>query len=426
LLLLLVAGLTPPTVAQPPQGETTERPSHRTIDSPLSQSSNPERDLASRLSGTRASKERLDDLLRDKEIQKLAQSLLKDPKFLESMKSQLRPEQLKELRDRFQRGDSLDQLRRDPELQRLLRGSVTNPTLDNKQRELIQKWAEKNPPSPFPGPPNLPPRVPGSPPFPPPGPNPPGGMPRPSVPPPAPVPPPTSDTTPEWLRERLRTWNNHINKMIKSDPEGWRDFLKRLAENRQGGEKIVRGTLDSARGMGKMLPRMGNLVPRGVLPSALPRFGVPRLGGGSLPSAMTLGSVAQLLLFAVVGVVIVVLLWRSASWVQAYREASRAEWRLGPWPVAIAAIQTREQLVRAFEYLSLLLLGREARTRHHRALAAQLGQLPDLDPEARAEAARQLAERYARARYAPQGEPMSEAEFDQARRELRRLAGEAA
>jgi hypothetical protein len=359
-------------------------------------------------------------------MQKLAQSLLNDPKFLESMKSQLSPEQLQSLRDRFQRGESLPQLRQSPELQQLLKGSINNPTLDTKQRELIQKWAEKNPPlPPFPGGPLMP--LPGGapPPFPPPGAMPPGIV-SPPMPPPTAANPSANDNTPEWLRERMRMWSNDLNKMIKTDPAGWRDFLKRLAENKQGGEKLVSGTLDSARGVGKMLPKVGTLVPRGLLPSSLPRMGVPRLGAGSLPSAMALGSIAQILLFGVVGFVIVVLLWRSASWAQSALEARPSEWRLGPWPVSIAAIQTRQQLVQAFEHLSLLLLGRDARTRHHRDLAQRLGQLPDLNPEHRAAAARRLAELYAFARYAPEERSLTEAELETARRDLRRLAGEAA
>ena len=73
-----------------------------------------------------------------------------------------------------------------------------------------------------------------------------------------------------------------------------------------------------------------------------------------------------------------------------------------------------------------MLLGRDARTRHHRDLAQRLGQLPDLNPEDRALAARTLAELYALARYAPDERSLSESELETARRDLRRLAGEAA
>ena len=48
-------------------------------------------------------------------------------------------------------------------------------------------------------------------------------------------------------------------------------------------------------------------------------------------------------------------------------------WKLGPWPVDPQRIRTREELVRAFEYLALLSLGPDARNRHHRDLAQRLG-----------------------------------------------------
>ena len=412
--------------AQTPDDSAPPRPSHRAIDSPLSYSSNPERDLASRLSGARASKERLEEMLRDSEVQKLVQALLKDPQFLQSMQSQLPPDKLNELAQRLQRGENLPQLRGDPALERLLRGTLKNAPLQAKQREQIEKWLAKNPPLP----PFLRPQpLPGAPPVPPRPPIPPDREPtepRPS-PTPAPTPPTRSDDhTPAWLRERLRQWNNEINRMIRSDPQGWRDFFKRLAENKQGGEKLVQGTLESARGLGKMLPKFGNLVPRGMAMPTLPRVGVPRLAPAALPSATSLSSLAQGILFVLVALIVGVLLWRCGRWFQSTLQARREEWRLGPWPVAIAAIQTREQLVQAFEYLALLCLGRAARTRHHRDLAQQLAAMPDRQPQERAEAARELAELYAIARYAPQGHLLTPAELEQARRDLRRLAGEAA
>ncbi|MFQ3593445.1 MAG: hypothetical protein SNJ82_09715, partial [Gemmataceae bacterium] len=434
LIGLLFLGMVTTATAQTATDPPPERPSHRAIDSPLSHSSNPERELASRLSGTRASKERLNDLLRDSEMQKLVESLLKDPEFLDSLRSQLSPEKLKEIGQRLQNGQTLAELRHDPELHRLLRDSLEKARLNPKQRELVQQWTEKK--LPLAPPPDSPP-ISGPPPFPPRPPFGPRGGPSEWLPPPLPPlpPPPTPplpspspsllDNTPQWLRERLREWNNEINKMIRSDPEGWRDFFKRLAENKQGGEKIVQGTLQTARGMSKLFPKVDNLLPRGLIPSALPKVGLPRQGLAMLPSVPALGSIPQGLLLLVVGGFIVVLLWRSASWLQARIEAQRGEWRLGPWPVSIAAIRKREQLVQAFEYLALLRLGRSARTRHHRDLATHLAQLPDLDSENRTAAAHELAELYALARYAPEGHNLSEAEYEQARRNLQRLAGEA-
>ena len=55
------------------------------------------------------------------------------------------------------------------------------------------------------------------------------------------------------------------------------------------------------------------------------------------------------------------------------RQRGDGGWRFGPWPVRPEAVRTRDELVRAFEYLALLLLGPAARSRNHREIAAGLG-----------------------------------------------------
>jgi hypothetical protein len=79
-------------------------------------------------------------------------------------------------------------------------------------------------------------------------------------------------------------------------------------------------------------------------------------------------------------------------------------------------------LIRAFEYLSLLLLGPDARSQNHRTIAAQLGGPADEDA-ARHRAAQDLAAVYEQARYAPAAEPLSTAALASARRDLCFLAG---
>jgi hypothetical protein len=80
-------------------------------------------------------------------------------------------------------------------------------------------------------------------------------------------------------------------------------------------------------------------------------------------------------------------------------------------------VATREELIRAFEYLSLLRCGEPARAWHHRAIAACLG---GTESERRA-AAERLAALYEQARYAPAagGEP----DWTAARGPLAELAG---
>lgn len=97
-------------------------------------------------------------------------------------------------------------------------------------------------------------------------------------------------------------------------------------------------------------------------------------------------------------------------------------WRLGPWPVRPEAVRTRDELVRAFEYLALLLLGPAARSRNHREIAASLG---ESDASRRA-AAQRLAGLYEQARYAPLDEALPDADLAGARADLSLLAGVAA
>jgi hypothetical protein len=90
-----------------------------------------------------------------------------------------------------------------------------------------------------------------------------------------------------------------------------------------------------------------------------------------------------------------------------------------------AAIRTREDVVRAFEYLALLRLGPGARPRHHRDLALKLGgsEAVALAPPDRRRAALELAELYERARYTPPQDPWPESAVTAARRNLCSLAG---
>lgn len=107
-----------------------------------------------------------------------------------------------------------------------------------------------------------------------------------------------------------------------------------------------------------------------------------------------------------------------------------AGWRLGNWPVHPAAVRTRQEMVQAFEYLSLLCLGPTAQHQNHLDLADRLGadELPAganpwLPLEERRHAADHLAALYEQARYAPPDDPWPEAELGAARRDLCSLAG---
>lgn len=159
--------------------------------------------------------------------------------------------------------------------------------------------------------------------------------------------------------------------------------------------------------------------PRWRLPVVrLPSFGPSSPGSGGMQFS---GSPAQpSRAFTTVAVVVAV---AGVLWIlrQRYRRAklagplgASAAWTLVP-PESIAS---KDDLIQAFEYVSLLRLGLDARSRHHRALAADLG-----DTEPQRSAARQLADFYEQARYAPVQEPLPEGAFLQARSALSLLSG---
>jgi hypothetical protein len=121
--------------------------------------------------------------------------------------------------------------------------------------------------------------------------------------------------------------------------------------------------------------------------------------------------------------VLLVLVWKGRSWINQSRGKRARSWRPGPWPVRPNQVQTRGELVRAFEYLAFLLLGLAARPRNHIDLADRLaGQ----DTAQRRAAADRLARLYERARYAPESDTLPDAELLTARQDLAFLAGVAA
>lgn|GEM_PF-2454304 len=126
-----------------------------------------------------------------------------------------------------------------------------------------------------------------------------------------------------------------------------------------------------------------------------------------------------------------VILWNVLLRNSRREDAARARFKLGPWPVDPASVANRAELVRAFEYLSLLWLGDVARNWNHEMIAAQLGQktkpegdaAPLLDLVAQQHAADALAALYERARYAPATELLPDEALRTARRDLTFLAG---
>jgi hypothetical protein len=151
---------------------------------------------------------------------------------------------------------------------------------------------------------------------------------------------------------------------------------------------------------------------------------VPQFGPSGPGGSFGFGTV--LVWLGVVGLAVLVL-WQVWSRFGAGRAAARilGGWRLGAWPVDPAHVATREELIQAFEYLSLLRLGAAARTWNHLDIAAALGAMAAGGSAARRAAAR-LAALYEEARYAPEEGPLPGPALAEARRDLCFLGGVAA
>ena len=91
----------------------------------------------------------------------------------------------------------------------------------------------------------------------------------------------------------------------------------------------------------------------------------------------------------------------------------------GPWPIDPRQINTREDVVKAFEYLSVLICGPAAKTWTHNTIADSLADLA----ATHGETAVMLARLYELARYAPLDEPLTREELMEARELVCGLAG---
>jgi hypothetical protein len=163
------------------------------------------------------------------------------------------------------------------------------------------------------------------------------------------------------------------------------------------------------------LPSLG----LGGMPSIkLPSVGAPGPGGGGM-------AIFQFLLWGGLIVAVGLVLWQIMSrYFPAAKAAGSGQgWQLGTWPVEPGQVATRQELIAAFEYLSLLLLGPAARSWNHLDIAAGLEGEPDGGAPAQRTAAHHLAALYEVARYAPGTDPLSPEALADARRELCFLAG---
>lgn len=158
-------------------------------------------------------------------------------------------------------------------------------------------------------------------------------------------------------------------------------------------------------------------LPRVNLPSlSLPAMGMPTFGAVGPPSADMDGSA-----FWLIGVGMLALLgWiLHRRWQRSRAEQLRQETLRKGWPVPPQLVASRADLIKAFEYLSVVRLGMAARNWNHREIARALGR----QTAALAFAADQLALLYELARYDPGQDEMPQDALTAARHSLVSLAG---
>jgi hypothetical protein len=437
--------------------------SHRTIPSSVSDPQQAQLILEQHL---RRARDRADlqKLLENPDLKKLAEDVLHDPK-----RFGVKDEQIERLKERFQDGSG--QVKPDlgdPDLRQLLgdvlekRGSGPGAAITPQQQEAFKRLVESFPggDQQHPGPggvPQLPNGTPG-----PAGPSPtevpppaaPGGDAKEGPPPggpggapSAPPPPPdaAADRQARLTQELLKVAEN-LQKMdpaLKNSP-ALKNFMRQLSHyTGSSGKSALKLPVSASVGhLGERLPRLGEYLhlerwrpdperwqqARSLLPTPprLPalkqRPSLPAVGSMPRATAATAASGGQMLLWVLLVVGFGVALWRLFAW-QKDRvvRARQAGWRLGPWPVQPAAVATRADLVRAFDYLALLCLGPAARAWNHLEIAARLGE--DARSAPRRDAASRLALLYEQARYAPPEDPLPDADLAAARRHLCLLAG---
>jgi hypothetical protein len=380
--------------------------------------------------------DRLKELRELHEIQDRVQDLLKDPDFQKNLTTRFSPEELQKLREKILTGDGLG---RDASWNKLLDQAVSRHKLDERQIDILRRWAERsdNARSAMPIEHGVQTGRTSS-----------GSSAASSG-----LSLPGSDAS--GMSAEPSFWNR-----LQGDTSDWLakhldgfagdvfDAMNELGATEEGAPlaELMRslnrtdlpgGNLaDEAAGMSNYLPDLSGSLPdtggfwsefgsifREMSGPSLPSLGgavsTPRLPGASTGDGESWGGMIALVSLGV----LLVLLWKMGSLAR-FRTALGAgdAWRLGPWPVAPAAVATRSDLVRAFEYLALLRLGPDAGTHHHRELAERLARQGHDEP-ARRQAAEQLAWLYEQARYAPANESLSADEYIEARHALCFLAG---
>lgn len=176
-------------------------------------------------------------------------------------------------------------------------------------------------------------------------------------------------------------------------------------------------------------PKMGDMpMPR------LPRLNIslPNLGGPTLPmpSGGGIGSGAGIAMILAIGLIIsfvALIFWmfKNSGSFSIFLNGEALKPRIGPWPVDPHQLRSRADLVKAFEYLSLLILGWRVVHWNHRQIISNIYEDANTINTPK-EYLDQLALLYELAKYGPDQEPLSEEDLGQAQEIIVKLVGKTA
>jgi hypothetical protein len=437
LWLLLALLFSPDTAAAENPGRTPpSRPkqSHRDLPGGLDLS-NPQEVMA----------QRFHEFHELHQLQDQVQELFNDPNFRKQI-GKLSPEDLQRLQEKMLKGEGLSQA---GAWTQLLQQARSRQKLGQRQIEILKnlaKHAEKKPPSnepvgttrdntaeADPTPPSLTPGSVSAPPSPP----------TPEEPSPALLDRLQEDTT-KWLMENLEDVSGDALQTLiaMGGNEGntpLAELLRSVQQSDFSGINISGHPLVPALQTGTLsryLANAGNFLQRqsgvwdkvGSFFQRSPLPSLPRTGGGPsvsmrAPSAVERdGWLPAMLSLLMLGVIVLFLCKRGFDSNGLPGSGADGEWRLGPWPVPPNAVSSRQDVIRAFEYLALLRFGPAAAACHHRRLAERLAEQDSGNP-GHCQSAEMLAWLYEQARYAPDGEALSQEQLSDARHALCSLAG---
>jgi hypothetical protein len=245
---------------------------------------------------------------------------------------------------------------------------------------------------------------------------------------------PRSDRLDQWLRDlAIHTEDTTLGDWLRNSPsfqKGLED-LKTLAyfdkpPSIWGLDNLpehLRLPSNLNLGLGKgMLDGLTNISMPEMPRVSLPRFSLGRWNAPALPLPNIGGAggahFGETLLWALVIGGTLLLAWQLAKNLRLAAPSPAVQVPLGPWPVDPATVATRAQLIQAFDYLAILLLGTTVRSWNHRAITRKL-----TDSTQQGTAAVELALIYEQARYTPGPDLLSAQDQSVARNHLCLLAG---